>query len=252
MPQHSAHLESAKALLGEIPAQLVALQDEYKECVRLLSVSPKFRAQTLSYLVGLRAILDYLAHDLAPFLSKAPSKLYFPVAKKGVPRANFEQALTKKWLPGLCATRPDIYSYLISVQHFHTGNEWITAFHELSNLNKHVRLSMMTIGGCNATIVRVLGQPRMQIGDRGLQQLSISAGGTLAFDTRGVKLAIRGPQVIDGSTKNLLDADLGIDIAHATWTEFKFDQFPSQPAIVFLEIAEKEVRRIATQLEAML
>jgi hypothetical protein len=253
MTQQSEHLESAKVLLGELPAQLAALQAEYRQCVQSASVSPSFRAHTLSYLVNLRAVLDYLAHELVPFLSKTPPKLYFPIAKRGMPQVKFEQELRTKWLPGLDVNRPDIFSYLMGLQHFHPGNEWITAFHELSNQNKHVRLSKMAIGDCEATVVRMHGRAVMQIGDRGLHELNLSDKGSLSFEGSGGRgFNIRGPQVINRNTTALLDADPGLDVARATWTEFKFDQFPLQPAVVFLEIAEKEVRRIATKLESLL
>lgn len=253
MTQPSEHRESATVLLGEIPAQLAGLREEYNACLHRVTVSPRFRALTLSFLVNLRAVLDYLAHDLIPFLSKTPSKLYFPIAGRGLPESKFEETLKKKWLPGLDARRPDIFSFLMGLQHFQPGNEWITAFSELSNRNKHVRLSKMTMGDCEATVVRLHGHPVMQLGARGFAKWVINGPVALTFrDKSGKEFSIRGPQTLDRDTTLLHDADAGLDVVRAAWTEFKFDEFPPQPAIVFLEIAEREVRAIARQLAILL
>lgn len=252
MAQSSEHLESARILLTEIPAGLEALQDEYKQCVTNLAVSPKFRVQTQSFLGHLRAALDFLSHEINRFCSRMPARVYFPIAKKGISQKSFEKNLRNKWLPGLEKSRPDLFEYLIKIQYFYPGNEWLPAFHELSNKNKHVKLSIMQIIGCNAAIIRFYGIPVMQIGDRGLGTSRIEAGGTLLFRSNSLEGAIRGPQTLDRNTKQFVDADPGLDIASATWSEFKFDEFPDQPAIVFLEIAERQVRQICSRIEALI
>jgi hypothetical protein len=251
MKPSSDHIESARILLAEVPAALSALQAEYKQCVVNLAVSPKFRVQTQSFLGHLRSILDFLAHDMTRFCSRPPSKVYFPIAKIGITRTDFETNLSNKWLPGLDRNRPDLFDFLVKLQHFYPGNDWLPAFNELSNKNKHVKLSKMEIGGCDAVIIRFHGKPVMQIGARGFESITIRDGGTLLFGADANLAVLRGPQTIDRNTKQLLYADAGLDVITAAWNEFKFDEFPQQPAIVFLEIAEKEVRRISEKIEAL-
>lgn len=247
----SEHLESARILLDEVPSALSDLQSEYEECIKKVAVSPKFRAQTQAFLGHLRSILDFIAHEVARFCSRTPGKIYFPIAKIGVSKADFERNLKSKWLPGIDVNRPDIFEYLIKLQHFYTGNDWLPAFHDLSNKNKHVQLSRMEIAGCDAVFIRFNGKPKMQIGDRGYKSLILEQGASLVFQEGSRRAAIRGPQVIDRSTEKLHDADPGLDIVLGTWTEFKFNEFPQQPAIVFLKIAENEVRRISVKIEAL-
>ena len=240
------HIISANALLDIVPSLLSALQAEYKECVRNLVVSPKFQHDTKTLLGDLRSILDYLAHELVRFCSRPPDKVYFPIAGRRVPQASFESSLSKRWLPGIDRSRPDIFTYLVRLQHFYPGNDWLPAFQELSNTNKHVILSEMQVAGYDAVLIRLDGKPVMQIGDRGYG--SIVLGGTLVFRAGSRRAAIRGPQTIDRNTKQLDHADAGLDVVSATWTEFKFEEFPTQPAILFLEIAEREVRRVSEKL----
>jgi hypothetical protein len=248
----SDHLESARVLLDEIPSGLSALQDEYGECIKKVAVSPKFRAQTHAFLGHLRSILDFLAHEVARFCPSAPAKIYFPIAKVGMSKADFEKNLRKKWLPGIDIGSPAIFDYLMKLQYFYPGNDWLPAFHNLSNKNKHVQLSRMEIAGCDAAMICYNGKPFMQIGDRGLHSLTLEAGASLVLSSGSHRAAIRGPQIIDRSTEKLHDADPGVDIVLGTWAEFKFNEFPQQPAIVFLEAAAKEVRRISEQIEALI
>jgi len=248
----SDHLESARVLLDEIPSALSALQDEYEACIKKVAVSPKFRTQTQAFLGHLRSILDFLAHEVVRFCSSVPGKVYFPIAKVGVSKADFEKNLKKKWLPGIDIGCPAIYDYLMKLQYFYPGNDWLPAFHALSNKNKHVQLSRMEIAGCDAAFICFNGKPVMQIGDRGYQSLTLEAGASLVFPSGSRRAAIRGPQTIDQTTNKLHNADPGLDIVLGTWTEFKFNEFPQQPAIMFLKIAEKEVRRISETIERLI
>lgn len=252
MKSPSDHIESVQILLAEIPASLSGLHDEYNQCVMHLTVTPKFRTNTQSFLGQLRAILDYLAHDIARFCSRPPNKVYFPIAKAEIPKAKFEENLAKKWLPGLDKTKPDLFDYLLKLQHFYQGNNWLPAFHELSNRNKHICLSRMEIGDCRAALIRFHGKPVMQIGSRGFESFEIQEGGILQIRAGNNQAAIRGPQIVDRDTKKLIYADPGLDIITATWTEFKFNEYPSQPAIMFLELAEREVRQISEKVETFL
>lgn len=121
----------------------------------------------------------------------------------------------------------------------------------MTNSNKHVRLSLMAIAGCNATVIQLPWGVGLQIGDRGFE--SVDLQGTLAFiGSQGQRLEIRGPDMIDRNTISLANADPGINVVRRTWQEFKFDEFPHQPAIVFLSAVNTEVKRIVDRLVPLL
>ncbi len=246
----SDHLESSRVLLSQIPSSLATLQAEYKKCTASLSVSSEFRVQTQNFLNQLRSAMDYLAHEVVRFCSSRPGKVYFPIAKKDISKKSFEAKL-RKWLPGIEVNRPDIWSFLIQVQHFNQGNDWISAFHELSNSNKHVKLSKMAVAGCDSVLICLNGRPAMQIGDRGYGSIELRDGASLVIRSGSNQAAIHGPQTINHNTRLLLHADHGLDVVSSTWTEFKFDEYPQQPAIIFLEIVEREVRRICEQVMSL-
>jgi hypothetical protein len=73
----------------------------------------------------------------------------------------------------------------------------------------------------------------------------------MKFGTAEHGPAICGPETINANTRTLLHADPPIGLLQAVWTEFKFDDFPQQPARVFLEAAEREVRAIASRIESL-
>ena len=242
---------SVNVLLEQAAEGLKMLEREYAESVRGLKPTPAFRVGTLNHLVQHRAILDYLANSLVEFCTRAPEKVYFPIAKPGMAASIFQQLVEKRWLPGLPTARPDVFEVLESVQGYRPGNDWITAFVNMTNSNKHVRLSLMEISGCNATVIQLPWGAGLQVGERGLRSLDLQ--GTLAFiGPQGQRLEIRGPDIIDRNTISLANADPGISVARMTWQEFKFDEFPHQPAIVFLRAVNTEVKRIVDRLIPLL
>jgi hypothetical protein len=193
--------------------------------------------------------LEYLAQDFVRFCTSRRKDVYFPIATTGTSEPVFKGMLAK-WFPGLHNNKPALFDYLLKLQHFYPGNDWLPAFKELSNKNKHVTLSRMEMGGFDAAVIRLYGKPLMQFGARGIETLKL--GGTLRFRSGSNQACLRGPQIIDRNTKKLLFADPGLDIVTATWTEFRFDEFPHQPAIVFLETAEREIRRISEKIETLI
>ena len=244
-------IPSIHVLLDQAAEGLKTLEREYAESVRVLKPTPAFRVGTLNHLVQHRAILDYLANSLVEFCTRAPEKVYFPIAKPGMEASMFQQLVEKRWLPGLPTARPDVFEVLESVQRYRPGNDWITAFTNMTNSNKHVRLSLMAIAGCNATVIQLPWGVGLQIGDRGLESDDLQ--GTLAFiGPQGQRLEIRGPDMIDRNTISLANADPGINVVRRTWQEFKFDEFPRQPAIVFLSAVNTEVKRIVDRLIPLL
>jgi len=244
---------SVDALLEQAAEGLKVLEREYGESVLGIRPTPAFRVATLNHLVQHRAILDYLAHGLLVFCTGVPNKVYFPIAKPGMGASKFRDRVEKRWLPGLPSARPDIFEVLESVQQYRPGNEWITAFANMTNSNKHVRLSLMSIAGCDATVIGLPWGFGMQIGDRGFRKINLEGTAKLAFiGPQGEQLEIRGPETIDRNTVSLLNADPGISILNMKWQEFKFDEYPFQPAIEFLHEVNDEVKRIVDRLAPLL
>lgn len=99
-------LPSINVLLEQAAEGLKTLEREYAESVRVLKPTPAFRVGTLNHLVQHRAILDYLANSLVEFCTRAPEKVYFPIAKPGMEASMFQQLVEKRWLPGRACQLP--------------------------------------------------------------------------------------------------------------------------------------------------
>lgn len=241
-------IKAAEMLLRNTAGELSELELEYKNCLYHLTVSEDFLIKTKNFLAANRSILDYIAHEVVQFCRERPTRVYFPIASKNVREEKFRGEL-KKWFPGLSLSHPKLFEYLCEIQHFREGNEWLTAFHNISNEYKHVTLTPMTIQGCKAVVIRNPNGTGLQIGDRGFQRVELEENSCMRFpDPSGRSLAVRGPQVIDLDTTSLLDADDDLEIIHQEWTEYKFEEFQNQPAIVFLRIVDREVRQIFHKL----
>ncbi|MGV8039047.1 MAG: hypothetical protein AB2L07_02875 [Thermoanaerobaculaceae bacterium] len=246
------HRDSALELLAGIPGDLDLLRDEYKHSASRLTLSPQVRIHLLDFLVHNRAVLDYLAHDFVAYCSRKPERIYFPIASTTKTRDQFLGALDRDYLPGLSRGHPALANYLDSVQHYH-GNDWLPAFATLANTSKHVRLAPHVLSDCRAVVLCCLGRPLLQIGDRGLGRLEIQAGGTFRARGRdGRTYALRGPQVITTETTSLSGAHREFTLQQAAWRDFKFEVFPGQPALIFVEMVERNVKEIAKQLMTLL
>jgi hypothetical protein len=159
---HPDHLESARILLSRLPSALLDMQREYRDCITKMAVSHEFWDQTWAFVGRLRSILDYLAQEVSYCSNRPPNRIYFPIAPASMLRATFEATLRRTGLPGIDVSRPDIYEYLVSLQHFYPGNDdRLAAFCRLSNTNKHHTLSPMQIAGCRAVLICVSGVPVM-------------------------------------------------------------------------------------------
>lgn len=250
-PEVSVHRASAEELLAGIAAELDGIRQEYAKSVERLAVSSELRIRLLDFFVHNRAVLDYLAQDFLAFCTKKRSRVYFPIASDSQSRAEFLKRLDGKWFPGLAKAHPQLFDYLDSIQHYN-GNCWAPAFVKLANRGKHISLVPHVVGSCRAAVLCVHGRPRLQVGDRGYGRVEIQAGGTLRFrDPDARTWDVRGPQVITASTTDLENADSGLTIGQAAWTEFKFEVFPDQPAVVFVEIVERNVKAVAARVMAL-
>lgn len=242
-------VESLTILREKTKDEITYLEAIYSQCTHRMQVLPAFRVAVFDYLTHNRAILDYLAHAIASYCTQSPPKIYFPLAKRGMKRQAFLDALDKTWMPGLRAANAQLFGYVDSLQWYSPGNETLTALHEMSNSNKHVKLSQMAIEECIAVVVQNPGYSGMQVGDRGFRAVTLEAGATIRFPgPAGQSLAVRGPQVIDRDTLFLSDADPGLTLTRQAWQEFKFDAAPMATAIEYLKHVRVEVERICDRV----
>lgn len=161
---------SIDALLSEIKSELPNIESLYKESLKIQTVPDKLKIKVKNFLENARSAMDYAARDIADTLSIATDhKVYFPVVNKDKNAASFQGSAGKN-LPGLETANVDLYSYLESIQPYHSGNEWFGFFVELNNSNKHNDLTPQT----RTETVRI-------------ESRSIDGGGSVSWDPSSVK-----------------------------------------------------------------
>jgi hypothetical protein len=72
-------------------------------------------------------------------------KIYFPYAKVSDDKIKFQGKIVQRAIPGLASQRPDIVDVLSSYQHFGNTGNWLPGFMELTNENKHDKLTPQTV-----------------------------------------------------------------------------------------------------------
>ena len=91
------------------------------------------RDQLIYYLLLLKLKVEYCSKVNL-------KKTYFPYATFKCNENKFKGKLEKDF-PGLSLQRPDLFSYLVGIQHFGVnGFRWLPSFMDLNNENKHQRL----------------------------------------------------------------------------------------------------------------
>ncbi|MFH4797946.1 MULTISPECIES: hypothetical protein [Vibrio harveyi group] len=93
-------------------------------------------------LENLRSVLDYAAQDIQSKLktltsNKIPEKVYFPYGQ----RENHFNNSMKKNLPHLDDCMPLVYTLLVGIQPFKSGDSWLVDLCTITNDAKHNRLS---------------------------------------------------------------------------------------------------------------
>lgn len=193
------------------------------------------------FLAHNKAILDYLAQEIATLCSPKPKRPYFPIATREKDSSEFQRDLDK-WFPGLRLNAPKLFEYLMNIQHF-SDSPWLLELHEIINFNKHNNLSPQKHSNFVSLVVHFKGNgPR--VGELGWKSIKIEQGAVLQLRAPdGEMRAIRGPQIIDINTTHLTDADPDIMIVKVSWNDFKID--PSDlSAIGLLKIINLNVERV--------
>jgi len=109
-----------------------------------------------NFLENLRSALDFSAHNLYEKFgnpSKPPKIIYFPYAWIGATAKEFDKKV-EIYLPGIKSSRPDIYELLNSYQYYCSDeNIWLPQFMELTNANKHRKLTIQTINEIDQLVI---------------------------------------------------------------------------------------------------
>ena len=134
---------SVKALLMRAEKDIGDIEAEYRASLQASEVSDNLKIDIKNFCENLRSVLDYLAHDIHEThcsRAKPYDRFYFPILPD---RKQFESQ-TDKWYPDLVKTKPDLWSYLETVQPYQTGYKWLGQFNKLNNENKHGNLVEQT------------------------------------------------------------------------------------------------------------
>lgn len=134
----------AKELVSHSGAKLEKIRVLHQKCLNEQVVEPALLIEIKNLMENLRSALDYCASALFEKYGrskKAHPKVYFPYAKLSEDKNKFRAEIVDRCLPGVLGSRPDIAEKLESYQHFGNTGNWLALFIELTNENKHQRLS---------------------------------------------------------------------------------------------------------------
>ena len=236
--------DDANELANYAENTLPGIRAAYEESLHAKAISNNLRIEIKNFFENLRSALDFVARgifDCYGSSKKAKSKTYFPYATADQTRSLFEQSgRIEACIPGLTASRPDIVQLLLEMQHFGSyGYTWLPAFMELTNENKHQRLTPqirreikeLRISGGGASIS--LGQGASISVGRGA---SISIGG--AVIRGGQSFDVNRPPHVEGGVAEVI-----------TWVSFHFES-NDQPVLPFLESAQKGISDIVKELSS--
>jgi hypothetical protein len=213
-----AAFEDAAGLVQHAERELPKIRQAYEASLHAKTVSQTLLIGIKNFIENLRSALDFATHgvfDRYGSSLKAKPKIYFPYARADETRAVFEKSeRIEARIPGLTASRPDIVQLLLEMQHFGSyGYTWLPAFMELTNENKHQRLTPqirketkeLRISGGGASIS--LGQGASS---------SFGSGASLVIGNA----LIRGEQSFDVTQPPRVQ---GGKAEVTTWVSFHFD-----------------------------
>jgi len=220
------------------------LREAYEASLQEKVVRQSLLIEIKNFFENLRSALDFAAggvFDRHGFSQKAKPKTYFPYATAGQTRADFERSgRIEASIPGITASRPDIVQTLLEMQHFgNFGHTWLPAFMDVTNENKHQRLTPQIRKETRELRVSGAGAA-MSVGEGA----SISVGSGASISVGGA--IIPGGQSFDVSRPPRVE---GGKVEVIRWVSFHFES-NDQPVIPFLESALNGVRDIVSRLGA--
>ena len=238
--------DDARELVTHADNGLSKIRSAYEQALHAQSVSALMRVEIKNFFENLRSALDFAAVGLferhGNSVKKNP-KIYFPYALKEQDRSEFEKCgRIETCIPGISAGRPDIVGALMEIQHFGArGYKWLPVFMELTNENKHQRLTPQVRR--ERKELRIAGKgASMSLG----QGASISLGAGASISIGGA--VIRGGQSFDVSKPPQVS---GGKTEVITWVSFHFEA-NQEPVMPLLEGALNGVREIVNALAALI
>jgi hypothetical protein len=236
-----ASFDDAGELIQHAERHFPKIREAYEQSLRAKVVSATLRVEIKNFLENLRSALDFAARGLFERYGRSAGKpkIYFPYAIASQDRMAFEKSgRIETCIPGLQDSRPDIVILLLEMQHFGShGHKWLPDFMDLTNENKHERLTPqirkeskeLRISGRGASIGMGEGAS-IAVGPGA----SISIGGTIIQGGQSFGVG-NPPRVVGGKVETI------------TWVSFQFDSI-GKHVLPFLESALKGVSEIVAEL----
>ena len=234
--------DDASELIRHAESDFAKIRQAYEASLHAKVVSGTLRVEIKNFVENLRSALDFATRGLFDRYGSSPKsnpKIYFPYATTNQDRPTFEKSgRIETCIPGLSASRPDLEQALLEMQHFGSrGYRWLPVFMDLTNENKHERLTPqvrresreLRISGGGASIGIGEGAS-ISIGPGA----SISIGG--AVIRGGQSFGVGNPPRVEGGTVETI-----------TWVSFHFES-TGQPVLPLLEVALKGTSQIVSEL----
>lgn len=234
--------DDANELIKHAEGDLKKIREAYAASLHAKEISGPLRIQIKNFVENLRSALDFCSHGLFERYgssSKTNPKTYFPYALASQDRATFvKSGRIEVCIPGINASRPDIVQALLEMQHFGShGYMWLPDFMELTNENKHQRLTHQTRK--ESKELRISG---------GGASIGIGQGASISVGP-GASISIGGAVIRGGQTFGVGNPPRveGGKVETITWVSFHFES-TGRPVLPLLEAALKGAHEIVSEL----
>ena len=174
------------ALLEEADAQLVLVRHLYEESLLRQVVSAALRVKVKNVLENQRSALEYLSHAIVTeVVGSIDRHVYYPLAPV---REQFLASMDKK-MPGVREARPEIAVAVEKHQPYQPGHLWLSSLQDLTNENKHQRLTPQT----RAESLQISAGPGGGfVGRVGGAGIGLGQGASISLGP-GASISFRGP-----------------------------------------------------------
>lgn len=234
--------DDANELIRHAEGDLAKIREAYEASLHAKEVSGTLRVQIKNFVENLRSALDFAARGLFEKYGSSPKpnpKIYFPYAATTQDRPTFEKSgRIEACIPGINASRADVVQALLEIQHFGSrGYKWLPDFMDLTNENKHERLTPQVRK--ESKELRISG---------GGASIGIGEGASISIGP-GASISIGGAVIEGGQTFGVGKPPRvqGGKVETITWVSFNFES-NGRPVLPLLDDALKGVRQIVTEL----
>lgn len=234
--------DDATELINHAASDLATIREAYEASLHAKQVSGSLKVKIKNCVENVRSALDFSARGLFDKYGSSPKanpKIYFPYAGATQDREAFvKSGRIEACIPGIGASRPDVVQSLMEMQHFGShGYTWLPDFMDLTNENKHERLTPQVRK--ESKELRISG---------GGASIGIGEGASISIG-HGASISIGGAVIRGGQTFGVGNPPLveGGRVETITWVSFNFDS-TGRPALPLLEVSVKAAREMVTEL----